>query len=258
MDNAGIENAKSKSSLVGPRLKVAREALGWDQQVLANRSEMARAAISDFERGARIPSVEQIFRFSDAGSINPAWLLTGVGEMFSTGPTQEQIRVEARQLRNLEVHFLEAINSLFRRYGQDAQRKVWVLGACIKAYYGAHWLGFSDMEEVAQVIESICDRFGLDIVSVLESTAHCNASQYIADWLMHRDVDPEAFGAKYTQDMSDYEVVYHHDLAKPKDVLLGLAKKSKNTHENTQKSKLNQALGYLLDFVRFIKSDNKE
>ena len=63
------------------RLASGRRTLGMDQETLANLSGVARPMISDFERGARIPSLEHVIRICLGAGLNSGWVLSGEGRM---------------------------------------------------------------------------------------------------------------------------------------------------------------------------------
>jgi transcriptional regulator with XRE-family HTH domain len=235
---------------IGDRLVAAREERGLDQLELSRRSGVSRVMLSEFERAARIMSLEHFHRLCDGLGVRPCWLLAGEGEKWSDGPTIEQIRDEAWGYRKLDVDFVAAINALLRRYRQDKKLRTWALGGCLRAYWGTQWLGFDDLREVARILEIVCDRCGLDLVEVLESTGHSNASQYTADWLLHRGVDPEAFGPELQSDGITYEVRYHRSLARDPAKLMELAEQKGILKPQPARSKVSEALDYLLGFVR--------
>jgi transcriptional regulator with XRE-family HTH domain len=243
-------------SAIGDRLAVAREERGLDQLEVSRRSGVSRVMLSEFERGVRTMSLDHLFRLADGLKVRPSWLLVGEGERWVDGPTLEQIRDEAWSYRKLEVDFVAAINAMLRRYRQDKKLRTWALGACLRAYWGTQWLGFDDLREVAKIVEIVCDRCGLDLVEALESTGHANASQYVADWLIHRGIDPEAFGPELGSDETTYEVRYHHGLARDPRKLKELAEQ-KGIQANAPKSKAGEALDYFLGFVRIFDPESR-
>lgn len=247
-----VDDQVVASQLEGLRRRLAegRELVGLDQQTLALRSGVSRVMLSDFERGARTPSMEHFYRICSGGRLSPAWVATGNGTPILVSPTRDEIRDEAQHLRSLEVHFVEAINALFRKYRTDKQHRSWALSGCIQVYFGAHWLGFSDFSEVAQIVETVADRSGLNLIEVLEDTQHCNAAQYISDWLLHRGIDPEAFGTELQEDRMTYAVKYRASMARAPEELRKLAKKPTSHKEPKAGSRVSGALDYLLSFVR--------
>lgn len=235
----------------------AREDLGLDQQEVSRRSGISRVMVSEYERGGRTMSLDHLHRIANALQVRPGWLIEGVGEKWVDGPTRGQIRDEAMAYRRMDVDFVAAVNAMLRRYRQDKKRRTWALGACLRAYWGAHWLGFEDLREVAQIIEVACERCDLELVEVLESTGHANAAQYVADWLMHRGIDPEALGPVVQTDGTSYEVQYHPELAREPHVLHRLSEERTPRESKQGKTKANETLDYLMGFIRIFDPQTK-
>lgn len=235
---------------LGRRSSEARDLRGREQHFLANRLGVTRALISEFERGTRDISVRNALKIADVLEVNRTWLLVGDGPMSKEGPSLSVIRDQAWAYRNMEVDFIAAINAMLRKYRHDNLRMTWALASCIRAYWGAHWLGTQDMREMARIVEKVADACDLNLISVLESTGHSNASQYTADWLVHRNIDPEALGPRLLENGFDYEVRYSPELARSEKVLNKLAKEKGllPEEENVQPSKVDQVVDY---FVRW-------
>jgi transcriptional regulator with XRE-family HTH domain len=62
---------------LGARVKAARDAKGWTQQELADRSDLSSAFISYLENGNRPGSFETFLKLADALSLEPELLLAG-------------------------------------------------------------------------------------------------------------------------------------------------------------------------------------
>ena len=58
------------------RIKECREALGWSQEQLAQKSGVGRSTISEAESGAHVPTLEAALRLAQA-------LETTVNDLFS-------------------------------------------------------------------------------------------------------------------------------------------------------------------------------
>lgn len=252
------EEIQEQLQAIGQRLAEARNTLGLDQQELSRRAGVSRVMISDFERSTRTMSVEHLLRLANGAGIQVQWLLQGTGEMVADGPSRGDILDQARKARKDDYDFIAAVNAMLRRYERDKKRMTWGVGACINAYWGAYQHGFADLREVAQVLEVVCDRFGLDLIEVLESTTHSNASQYIADWLLHRGIDPEAFGPAMKGDEFAYEVRYHQSLARPNSVLQEAAKEKGLIRPQSPGSKVLNTLNFLLGSLRVFGADKRE
>lgn len=244
-----VTNAEIRESLsaIGERLAEARAAVGMDQAELSRRSEVSRVMISDFERATRTMSLEHLLRLADGAGIRVEWLLTGRGEMRSGGISLEEIQYQARQGRKQEYTFTATINRMVLLYGHDPLRMTWALGSCIRAYWGVPWLGFANLQEVAQVVVAVADQLNLDLVEVLEATGHLNATQGVADWLLHRGIDSRAFHADWDAAHTSYEVRYDPDGAKPMEELLQIARQKGLVVEESTPSPARRTL---VDFLR--------
>ncbi len=107
------------------------------------------------------------------------------------------------------------------------------------------------MKEVARIVEKVSEACGLNLIEVLEATGHSNASQYTADWLVHKGIDPEAFGPALQGDGFNYEVKYWPELARSEKVLSQLAREKGLMQEekDSQPKKVDQVVDY---FVRLL------
>lgn len=63
------------SSIFPERLKAARELRGFNQDQLAERSDLQGSAISHFETGGRKPSFDNLKRLADALGVSTDYLL---------------------------------------------------------------------------------------------------------------------------------------------------------------------------------------
>lgn len=251
------EELQALNEGAGRRLAESRELRGLDQQTLSNMAKIQRVMISYFESGSRPMSSDHLRKLGRALSIRPEWLLTGNGDPTDEGPTLSVIRDEAWIYRNIEVDFISAINSLIRKHRNNKKHMAWAIAGCIKAYWGAHWLGTQDTRDIAKILESIADRFELNIIEILESTAHCNASQYIADCLMHRGIDPEAFVPMQSEAGFSYELKYMHEHARPPERLLIIAQNKGLIPKKPEEKRtpIDIVINYFSQFMRSSKED---
>ena len=67
------------------RLKALRKALKLNQEDVARILGVHAQSVSRYERGEQQPSSKKIGVLTNETGINPAWLLTGEGEMFQQG-----------------------------------------------------------------------------------------------------------------------------------------------------------------------------
>ncbi len=242
---------EARTNGMGERLKEGRILRSFDQQDISKGTGISRAMISDFERGIRSMTSEHLFQVSECLNIRPEWLLTGEGAVSAEGPSLSRIRDEARNLRSMEVDFVSAINALLRKFRHDKRRMTWALGSCLGVYWGAHWLGAQDSREVARIVEQVSDACELDLVEVLEATGHSNASQYTADWLVHRGLDPESFGPQLQGDGLSYETKYFRELVRSEKELRALAKEKGLLPEDASAhpSKVDQVVEYFIQLL---------
>lgn len=63
------------SAAVGVRIRIARAARGWSQRELAQRTGFDATAVSHWERGERLPSIESLRELSRALGVTADWLL---------------------------------------------------------------------------------------------------------------------------------------------------------------------------------------
>jgi transcriptional regulator with XRE-family HTH domain len=64
----------------GNRIRTLREAEGWSQEDLAERSGLHRTYISGVERGVRNPTLEIIGKLAQAFGVSPSELLNFKGK----------------------------------------------------------------------------------------------------------------------------------------------------------------------------------
>lgn len=68
------------------RIKLLRETLGMSQEAFGGKIGITRAAISNIEKGTRNMSEQTIKSICREFNVNYAWLMEGVGDMFSDLP----------------------------------------------------------------------------------------------------------------------------------------------------------------------------
>ena len=64
--------------LFGDRVRARRRAVGWTQQMLADRSGLDRSFVSGIERGVRNVSLVSVVELAVALQVEPSDLLTGL------------------------------------------------------------------------------------------------------------------------------------------------------------------------------------
>lgn len=94
--------------VVRKRLKAIRENLGLNQSQFADKLKISQAAISQFEDGKRVPSIETLDKIATALGMTVASLLTGED---TTDDQNAQLRQDiAAQLETLNTQELQAMN----------------------------------------------------------------------------------------------------------------------------------------------------
>ena len=94
--------------VVRKRLKAIRENLGLNQSQFADKLKISQAAISQFEDGKRVPSIETLDKIATALGMTVASLLTGED---ATDDQNAQLRQDiAAQLETLNTQELQAMN----------------------------------------------------------------------------------------------------------------------------------------------------
>ena len=62
---------------IGSRLRQVRRENGWTQTDLAERLQMTKASVSNFETGATLPSLQTLITFAAETGVSLDWLLLG-------------------------------------------------------------------------------------------------------------------------------------------------------------------------------------
>lgn len=90
-------------AIFGDRLKEARIQKGWNQGELAEAMTLTQASISQFEKGQRLPTPNNINKFAE---------VLGVSRDFLAGENEGEFEKEMlmRNLKNLTPESLKKIN----------------------------------------------------------------------------------------------------------------------------------------------------
>src|SRR5438128_1361088 len=96
------------ASLAPAQTKAARALLGWNQQELAAKANIAASTVADFERGKRVPVPNNLDAMRAALEANGISFLAG-GVVISPKPpaTRSQLSKEGAPLRLINVTDLE-------------------------------------------------------------------------------------------------------------------------------------------------------
>jgi transcriptional regulator with XRE-family HTH domain len=108
---------------VGRRIKAARLRAGYSQEKLAEILEITQARVSDIERGARKPTLQQLARVSRALKIPTDQLLVGQGEAVDAAAS------EARQ----DPRFLKRLQQIDQLQERDKQVLLRTIDTFLKA-----------------------------------------------------------------------------------------------------------------------------
>jgi transcriptional regulator with XRE-family HTH domain len=87
----------------GDRLKKEREKKGWNQEQLAQAMDLSQASISQFEKGQRLPTPNNITKFAKVLGVSREYL---AGE--NEGDFETQMLM--RNIKNLSQEDLRKIN----------------------------------------------------------------------------------------------------------------------------------------------------
>lgn len=71
-------------SLIGERIKFARENKELDQVALAEKVGVVARTLQRWEKGEQVPGGDLLMELAKATGVRPEWLLTGEGEMYNT------------------------------------------------------------------------------------------------------------------------------------------------------------------------------
>ncbi len=85
------------------RLKEARTRRGLDQSLLAERIGLKPSAISHFENGRRVPSVETLLNLADELNVSASVLLGRDKEVQAQGPALRELLCTAADLRERDL-----------------------------------------------------------------------------------------------------------------------------------------------------------
>ncbi len=96
----------------GERLRIARESLGIKQAEAARRLQIGSSGLNDVEKGKNNLSTAMSRKVAQFLGINPAWVLTGEGEMMLSGQEQMNAAFQnniVRPIRALREHYAETV-----------------------------------------------------------------------------------------------------------------------------------------------------
>lgn len=104
---------------IGFRIKIAREANGWNQPELANRAGITKQAVSQIESGAtKNPRPETLLNIADITGFEYRWLITGKGHR-----TKEEAAKDMLDLSDLPEHSKAAIRAVMDSLSQQISKQ---------------------------------------------------------------------------------------------------------------------------------------
>jgi len=90
--------------IIGERLRFARNKKGLSQSLLARKAGITPSAISQIESGAsKKPSANNLLPLARILDVDPNWLITGEGEMFSVTDIQQRIRTLMKKMTAFDL-----------------------------------------------------------------------------------------------------------------------------------------------------------
>lgn len=108
-------------SIVGERLRLAREQAGLSQGQVARMLSMHRPTISEIEAGRRRVTAEELKEFAKIYDVSIAWLS---GSNDTDDDTDDRVRLAARELAKLKPKDLDNVLRLLAtmRQGKGTKR----------------------------------------------------------------------------------------------------------------------------------------
>lgn len=103
-----------KKDIVGRRIKQLREQQGWTQSELARKAVMSQAAISQFEEGNRLPSMQALEKIAGVFQMSVSNLLADLNQ--TDAEKEELIKLLTENLRDLPKESIVAMNRLVTEF----------------------------------------------------------------------------------------------------------------------------------------------
>ena len=102
--------------VLGFRLKAVRKHFGLTQKLFASKLKITKLTIINYEKGSSVPDSKLLYLIHKTFKINLHWLLTGEGEMYSTGTDQDMAEelVKLRSENNKLKKVIENQDSLIK------------------------------------------------------------------------------------------------------------------------------------------------
>ena len=98
---------------IGERLREARENKEMDQATLSGKIGVVTRTLQRWEKGEQIPDGITITRIAKATNVQPTWLLTGEGEMYTPPPHPDNLyMLPGARRRRMQLTELPLISSV--------------------------------------------------------------------------------------------------------------------------------------------------
>jgi len=98
---------------IGERLREARENKEMDQATLSGKIGVVTRTLQRWEKGEQIPDGIAITRIAKATNVQPSWLLTGEGEMYTPPPRPDNVfSLPGSRRKHMQLTELPLISSV--------------------------------------------------------------------------------------------------------------------------------------------------
>ncbi len=106
--------AELNKEAIGRRIRQLRDSLGLTQTEFARKASLSQAAISQFEEGNRLPSMQAVEKIASALHVPLTAILADPGQ--SDAEKEEAIRALTENLRDLPEDSILAMNRLVSEF----------------------------------------------------------------------------------------------------------------------------------------------
>lgn len=110
------EGFKEELETFGQRLKKVRQILGMNQKVFAQHVSLTPQVMGSYEKGTSKPGFELFYNALRQFDVNPIYLLTGEGDMLTTGPAGQAGQEEDSAAALLEGVTIDVNDKEFLQY----------------------------------------------------------------------------------------------------------------------------------------------
>ena len=115
---------RDPSTVLGPRVRARRDALGWSQARLAESVGASTNFVGMVERGETLPSIPMLFKLAKALAIDPGMLVGGISPEMTAW--QSELHAVAANVpaahRGLVIDLLRAVITHAGRAKRGARR----------------------------------------------------------------------------------------------------------------------------------------